>query len=763
MGYKILKKNKSLIEQITEENTIYEIRYNFTLTGDITIPANCILKFDGGSISGTYTITGNNTGINAGLTKIFNTNVTLEGKWSITEIYPEWFGAKRDYNYTTNVGTDSSSAFNVAIAFAEGCNIKKVKIGTGYNIANPVYINKGGIIIEGISGFLTENERTNWEFSQEYYGIYSNTNKVFVVSESAYQFITFRDINCTNPYLKNTNYSSVCISYESKYQGPIGPFIIEGCHFMGYDKAIHVVNNTDFIYRVAFMTIRNCAAFANNYVVYMDDYPNGTPSDTSVLETLGIVIEHCRLHANGQIFRGGCCNQNIVFRDINIESPNLYVIPYYTYNPGTLHPAQYIFDVRVALNSSVVFENLYGENIEKKIAVVRGIGGQNKHAINLYATDINASDNLHPENHVIECEGDDTIHVFTDWKFLGVYGNAPIVYHTFQPKHYSTAYPKWNTYLDNTINVKAVALSNISLLKNYNSINSVESSTDDIDLNFIPLKVNNVPSIGKIPMYDFSGVKTQNLYTVNTVIIDVSGNVPDYVRSSFVTYSTFNMIYFNVYIELLDSNNRRLEEIILYNRRATLINNQYCLVSVIYNIKEYKKTYGNSINKIRADIKGINLGAFEGAGTQKTLYSSNWYDTFNENDNVDMFCIPPSFFGTLRKGITLNAGDKIIKYNGTAYSSNVDIVECIASGTYSAGDITGFSFTATDNRTIQVTSSVNYVGLGTMFDSNGITYTVIDFVREDAAGTVKYIVNHDIISGTGVLHNPTLVINGTPV
>lgn len=57
-GYKILRRNivcgRNLLIQdmISESNTIYEIRYDFDLDGaQITIPKNCILKFDGGSLS----------------------------------------------------------------------------------------------------------------------------------------------------------------------------------------------------------------------------------------------------------------------------------------------------------------------------------------------------------------------------------------------------------------------------------------------------------------------------------------------------------------------------------------------------------------------------------------------------------------------------------------------------------------------------------------------------------------------------------------
>lgn len=59
-GYKILRKNWQTIngerknvliqEMINESNTIYEIRYDFDLNdAEITIPENCILKFNGGS------------------------------------------------------------------------------------------------------------------------------------------------------------------------------------------------------------------------------------------------------------------------------------------------------------------------------------------------------------------------------------------------------------------------------------------------------------------------------------------------------------------------------------------------------------------------------------------------------------------------------------------------------------------------------------------------------------------------------------------
>ena len=51
MGYVVLDKDKTFAEQVTQENTIYEIRYDFDLGGATKeIPAGCVLKFEGGSL-----------------------------------------------------------------------------------------------------------------------------------------------------------------------------------------------------------------------------------------------------------------------------------------------------------------------------------------------------------------------------------------------------------------------------------------------------------------------------------------------------------------------------------------------------------------------------------------------------------------------------------------------------------------------------------------------------------------------------------------
>ncbi len=89
-GYVILRKNNNFSSQLTQTNTVYEIRYNFDLNGGIVeIPENCTLKFNGGSISN-GTLVGSETYIDA-IDENILIQITIGGTWSNEIITDKWF------------------------------------------------------------------------------------------------------------------------------------------------------------------------------------------------------------------------------------------------------------------------------------------------------------------------------------------------------------------------------------------------------------------------------------------------------------------------------------------------------------------------------------------------------------------------------------------------------------------------------------------------------------------------------------------------
>jgi hypothetical protein len=120
---------------LNDSNTIYVIQNDYILGSDITLPANCLLEFSGGSISpkgNNDNIEGKNTGIIAGVTKIFDSKIKLSGTWNVPESYPEWFGAKSDSSF------DSAPAIQSCIN-----SFKRVLLSGTYRSGHTLYLSMG--------------------------------------------------------------------------------------------------------------------------------------------------------------------------------------------------------------------------------------------------------------------------------------------------------------------------------------------------------------------------------------------------------------------------------------------------------------------------------------------------------------------------------------------------------------------------------------------------------------------------------------------
>ncbi len=94
LNYKILREDLTFAEQVIDANTIYEIRYNFPLSANFTVPSGCELRFNGGLILGnSNTLTMTETLI-SGNARFLNCQIV--GTVRNTELQIDWFGAIGD-------------------------------------------------------------------------------------------------------------------------------------------------------------------------------------------------------------------------------------------------------------------------------------------------------------------------------------------------------------------------------------------------------------------------------------------------------------------------------------------------------------------------------------------------------------------------------------------------------------------------------------------------------------------------------------------
>lgn len=151
----VLRHDMSFVDQVTDSNTTYVIRWDFDLGNEeITIPDNCILEFLGGSISN-GTLVGSNTQIYADKVGIF-TNVTISGIWNVPEITTSWFTDAEETNKLRQVFnlcnpdilndiTIEAGTYSLAVS-GEWPNYVGIFIGSNTNIHLV-----GHIVLEGNS------------------------------------------------------------------------------------------------------------------------------------------------------------------------------------------------------------------------------------------------------------------------------------------------------------------------------------------------------------------------------------------------------------------------------------------------------------------------------------------------------------------------------------------------------------------------------------------------------------------------------------
>ena len=111
LNYVILREDMTFAEQVLNRDTIYEIRYDFDLNNvTVNVPANCVLKFNGGKIEGGNIIF--NDTLLIGNVDIAR-DVTASGTVLNEFVTPKMFGAKGDNS------TNDTKAFENAVAVCD--------------------------------------------------------------------------------------------------------------------------------------------------------------------------------------------------------------------------------------------------------------------------------------------------------------------------------------------------------------------------------------------------------------------------------------------------------------------------------------------------------------------------------------------------------------------------------------------------------------------------------------------------------------------
>lgn len=155
MGYVILRKNisdgKNVLTQsmISQENTIYEIKYDFDLNNiKILLPKNSILFFNGGSLVNFKELVGNYTKLIGNVSfGIDINNSFISGNWVIDRWEADWFGAIADGTYPGLEaeelypfgGTDNYNAIQAMLNCAYKTNVNTCHIKAGfYRVTKPL-------------------------------------------------------------------------------------------------------------------------------------------------------------------------------------------------------------------------------------------------------------------------------------------------------------------------------------------------------------------------------------------------------------------------------------------------------------------------------------------------------------------------------------------------------------------------------------------------------------------------------------------------
>lgn len=268
-------------------NTIYIIQYDYCLAGQtIEVPENCVLDFQGGSLRN-GTLKGDYTCIKSALQKIFDLDITLNGKWSIDYIYPEWFGALGYMRNDSTAFIQKSVYISVSILVPVKLSSRKYYITS--SIYLPSYSNIEGSMPGGydtnieptiIANFGEEsNDNTfAWIFDTDSINKSTGERLKYNSIEVSYAVDNNRYYNAC----RNIRIKGIRIEAENKIFGGIRLFgspgsKIEEMYICNTKIAVGIFVSWDVVVRDVISLSYVCGAFVNECqaVEFDNTYMNG--------------------------------------------------------------------------------------------------------------------------------------------------------------------------------------------------------------------------------------------------------------------------------------------------------------------------------------------------------------------------------------------------------------------------------------------------------------------------------------------------------
>lgn len=317
----ILKKNLvNGVNTLTQEmmsttNTKYIIKYNYILGENITVPVNCVLEFDGGSISGN-TIDFNYCEIIAPNYHIFK-NIGITRNIQNAFFSASWFGLKGD-----SVTNNSTLMQNMLDIFKDtdptkstnnGCITIKFPSGE-YIFNSSVEINTNGLTVEGEQGtYFKANDSFANDSGILIIGNNSSSTRIIIKS------ITFTKygadyFNSKEPYNSTKYGANLSVSHYEQSCAGLLMYDSHECEII--ECEFHYLRLGVGMFGSWSSRIKDCQLSYNNRNIQMmmNEAGNGGCNDmlisncklsgasinggTSLFDVSGILIERCSFEEN---------------------------------------------------------------------------------------------------------------------------------------------------------------------------------------------------------------------------------------------------------------------------------------------------------------------------------------------------------------------------------------------------------------------------------------------------------------------------------